>query len=158
MASWLADNSIEIIGILANAFLAIWIVNTVQNKITNDRYLKDHLIGEVKDIRSDYREFLSNLTKGEIKPKNVPPWFKVMNIKMEHLLEIISLKYNVDESILDPYRHELLKLITEFDEFEAHYKSNTPIKIRQESLSTLLIFQQKYNHLFNHLIIHINDE
>lgn len=71
---------IAIIGVIINAFLAIWIVKTLQNNLANKRYLKDHLIQEVKDLRSEYKKFLNELYQGKLRPKQILPWFKLMNI------------------------------------------------------------------------------
>ena len=52
---------ISIIGIIINSSLSIWLVITIQNRLTNKRVLKDHFITEIKDIRSEYKIFLNNL-------------------------------------------------------------------------------------------------
>lgn len=148
---------IEIISILINSLLAIWIVRTVQNKLTNKRVLKDHLINEIKDIRVEYQSILNKLYKNELKPQSIPPWFKLMNIKLNDLLNVTNAKYKIDQHFMNPYQLGLRDLVTQLPEFEKNYQKNLPIKLSVNSQNQILQFQQKNSKLFNNLIIKIND-
>ena len=150
-------NWISLAAICVNSILAIWIVKTIQYRLTNKRVLKDHLINEVKDIRSQYTSCLSNLYSSATMAKNVIPWFKLMNIKIEDLMKIINEKYGVDKKILDPYQNELRDIITENRDFIKQYEALKPVVFTDNSKSLLMKFQQTNNHLFNTLIIKIND-
>tara|TARA_R110002167_G_scaffold71696_9_gene202210 strand:+ start:7667 stop:8161 length:495 start_codon:yes stop_codon:yes gene_type:complete len=154
------DNSdvIEIIGIVVNSILAIWVVKSLQNNLTNKRYLKDHLIQEVKDLRSEYKKFLNDLYGGKLKPQQVLPWFKLMNIKTQDTMDLIHQRYGVDKDTLKNYQIELRNLVTEQEEFNENYKENKNIKLRESSFRDLLIFQQENNSKFNKLIIDVNDK
>lgn len=151
-------NWISILGIIVNSGLAIWIVRTIQNKLTNKRTLKDHFINEVKDIRNEYKTCLSNLYSNQTKPKKVIPWFKLMNIKVDDLMLLISTKYKkVERNFLNPYQIEIRELITENDDFISKFESDDTLNFSENSKSQIIIFQQKHNHLFNDVIILIND-
>ena len=88
-----ASDKIAIIGVIIKSFLAIWIIKTLQNNLANKRYLKDHLIQEIKDLRSEYKKFLNELYQGKLRPKQILPWFKLMNIKTQDVMEIVNQKY-----------------------------------------------------------------
>ena len=60
---------IEITGIIVNFFLAIWIVKTIQNKLTNKRVLKDHFISEIKELRVEYNAYIKDCYDGKLIPK-----------------------------------------------------------------------------------------
>lgn len=149
---------ISIIGVLVNSFLAIWIVKTLQNNLANKRYLKDHLIQEIKDLRNEYKKFLSELYLGKLKPKQILPWFKLMNIKIQDIMELINQKYDLDKDTLRNYQVELRNIVTEQDEFNENFKDNLCFVPKESSLNDLLKFQQKNNSKFNQLIIDINDK
>jgi len=159
--SWI--NSIEpaewvsLIGIIVNSLLAYWIVKTIQNRLTNKRVLKDHFINEIKDKRNEFKSYLNKLYSNQITGKKAIPWFKLMYIKVDDIMSLIDLKYKINKQLLNPYQIELRELITENSDFINQFQSDTPIQFSEESKSKFIIFQQKHNHLFNEIIIRIND-
>ena len=132
---------INIFGILVNAALAIWIVRVIQNKLTNNRVLKDHFINEVKEIRNEYRVCLSNLHSNKMHSKNIIPWFKLMNIKVSDFMGIINEKYNIDKDMLYPYQNTLRELVTEDENFIQQYKNNADIQFSDDSKNKFIRFQ-----------------
>jgi len=153
-----ASDIIAIIGVIVNSFLAIWIVITLQNNLANKRYLKDHLIQEVKDLRGEYKKFLNELYQGKLRPKQILPWFKLMNIKTQDVMEIVNQKYGLDKDILRNYQIELRNIVTEQEEFNENFKENNCFPLKESSLKEILQFQQNNNSKFNKLIIEINDK
>ncbi len=149
---------ISVVGLIINSILAIWIVKILQNNLANKRYLKDYLIEEIKDIRLEYRRFLNDLNSGKLKPKNILPWFKLMNIKVQDIMEIISKKYKIDKDSLKSYQIELRELVTEFKEFNSNYKENKFVKLNDSTLKELIRFQQENNSVFNSIIMKINEK
>lgn len=147
---------ISIIGIIINSSLFIWLVITIQNRLTNKRVLKDHFITEIKDIRSEYKIFLNNLYSNNTRVKSVIPWFKLMNIKVIDIMRTINEIYKIDENILNPYQNELRELITENEDFISSFNLEQNIIFSDNSKTKIIEFQQKNNSLFNRLIIEIN--
>ena len=148
---------INVIGIVINFFLAIWIINKIQSNATNRRTLKDHFINETKDIRQHYSSFLSDLSLSKVNAKEIPSWFKLMNIKCQNLLDFLNSKYKIHKDVLNPYTVELRSIVTGLNEFNSNYKGNKKIKLQEDSKSELIKFQQKHNQIFNDLIMKIND-
>lgn len=148
---------ITIFGIVVNSALAYWIVCTIQDKLTNKRVLKDHFINEIKEIRIDYKTCLNNLYTNSTNPLRVIPWFKLMNIKVDDIMTLINSKYGIKINLLEPYQNELRELITNNSDFMEQYNKAEKIVFSEDSRSQLIKFQQTHNHLFNELIIKIND-
>jgi len=148
---------ITIFSILINALLAYWIVNTIQNKMTNKRVLKDHFINEIKGIREEYKNYLNQLYVNQADPRKVIPWFKLINIKIDDLMTLINKKYKIDKKILDSYQNELRELITNNEDFNKQFKKDKLITFSEKSRNQFVMFQQTNNHLFNEIIIYIND-
>lgn len=148
---------IDIFGVVVNAVLALWIVRTIQKKLTNRRVLKDHFINEVKEIRTEYKNCLGNLYDGKSAPYRVLSWFKLMNIKVNDLMGLINQKYKIDVHMLNPYQQELRELVTNNPDYMSQYNSEDPIQFSEDSRLQFIKFQQTHNHLFNDLIILIND-
>jgi hypothetical protein len=152
LADW-----ISLIGIIINSILAYWIVRTIQNKLTNKRVLKDHFISEIKEIRGEYKEFLNNLYSSKIHSGKVIPWFKLMNIKVDNILDLAVRRYRLDNKALNPYQNQLRDLITDNVDFINQFGLDVPLNLSQDSKNQLIRFQQQHNHLFNEIIIKIND-
>ncbi len=149
---------ISIAGIIINSVLAVWIVKTIQNRLTNKRVLKDHFITEIKEIRTEYRSFLNDLYTSKKIAKSILSWFKLMNIKVSDIINLINEKYKIDKTILDPYQNQLRELITENEDFISQFKNNEPIEFSEKSKTQIIKFQQDNSHLFNKIIVQINDE
>jgi len=148
---------IEIAAIVVNALVAWWIVRTIQNRLTNNRVLKDHFIEEIKDIRNEYRNFLNNIYASKTEIRTIIPWFKLMNIRVSDLMTLVQQKYNIDKQILSPYQIDLRELVTESDEFNLQFREGNNINFSESTKTKLIEFQNTHNHLFNELIININD-
>ena len=142
---------IDLLGIVVNSGLAIWVVSTLQNNLTNKRYLKDHLIKEICEIRGDYKKFLTELYNGRIKPKAVVPWFKLMNIKTRDIMEILSQKFEIDSDFLKPYQSDLRTTVTELNEFIANYSLDTPLTLEENSKRNDILISKMYSSLSSFL-------
>ena len=149
---------INLLSIVVNSILAIWIVRTLQNNLANKRYLKDYIITEIKDLRLEYKNFINELHSGKLKPKKIVPWFKLMNIRVQDTMEIVSGKYKIDKDILKNYQLQLKKIVTEFEEFNSNYKENNCFELTEKSLREIVKFQQENNSKFNYIIIKINEK
>lgn len=157
-SSFEVADGIALFGIIVNAGLAYWIVQTIQNKLTNKRVLKDHFINEIKEIRNDYKTCLNNLYSNNAQPERIIPWFKLMNIRVNDLMFHIHQKHRIDKKKLDPYQNELRELITNNNDFINSFKfKKDKIVFSSESRSEIIKFQQTHNKLFNGIIIAIND-
>lgn len=147
---------VNIISVIVNTFIAVWVVRILQNKLTNNRTLKDHFINEVKEIRSEYRTFLNNLYSNSTNPKQLLAWFKLMNIKVGDLISTMSPRYNIPKDFLYPYQNDLRELVTNSDDFERCFRDNI-LSLTEVTKIELTRFQQENQRLFNDLIIKIND-
>lgn len=152
-----ASDWIDICGILVNAILGLWIVLTIQNKLTNKRVLKDHFIGEIKDISLEYKDCLERLYSNSLLPSDVIPWFKLMNIKINDLMIFLDNTYKIELDLLQPYQTTLRDLITNNVDYINNYQSNNPIVLSSASKLDFIKFQQDNNKIFNDLIIKINN-
>lgn len=151
------SNCIEIIGIIVNAILAFWVVNELQKKIDNQRTLKNHFISEVKEIQKDYQKYLSKLYNGKMTPKKTLAWFKLMNIKINNLIELIHSIYGIDDKILHPYQVKLRELITENDDYINKFKEDNTISLSDKSKNSIMNFHDKNRIIFSRLIVTINN-
>lgn len=157
--NWTFDfsNVVDIVAIIVNAILAVWIVRVIQDKLTNKRVLKDHFISEVKDLRLDYEECIKSAYNGTLLPKSITRWFKIKNIKKNHLLKYLKDVYNVESPDLNNFHVELRELLTNSQEYVNNYRANNQLLLTISSKKEIDKLQIKYYHVFNKIIIEVND-
>jgi len=148
---------IEVIGILVNFCLAIWIVKTIQNKLTNKRVLKDHFISEIKDLRVDYNEYIKNCYSGNLIPQDTLRWFKLINIKTIHLMNDVTDLYNVTSPELNSFHNDLRDIITNAPEYSANFRLNSPVVFTSATKRRIDLIQLNHYGLFNKLVRLVND-
>ncbi len=148
---------VDIVAIIINSILALWIISRLQNKITNKRVLKDHFITEIREIRNEYKQYLKNLYADSVNPKTIIPWFKLMNIKVSDTMMYLNTKYKIEPTLLNPYQNDLRELITENPEFNNQFKDKIVLTLSPEFKTQLVTFQQTNSKLFNEIIVKIND-
>ena len=148
---------IEILSICVNAALGFWIVRTIQNKLTNQRVLKDHFISEIKDLRAEYNEFIKKMYSGLVEPQETLRWFKIASIKKNHLLTDIRDIYTTGDDKLDEFHNKLHDIVINSNEFIMNYRANSPISSSRITHRKLDNIQATYNGIFNKLIIMVND-
>lgn len=148
---------IDVFGIIVNFFLAIWIVKTIQNKLTNKRVLKDHFISEIKELRVDYNLFIKDCYDGNLIPKDTLRWFKLRNIKNTHLMNDVNELYNISSDDLNSFQSDLSDLITNSIEYSSNYRSNHVVIFKASTKRELDLIQARYYGLFNKIIRSVND-
>jgi hypothetical protein len=148
---------VAIVGMAVNAFLAYWIVRTIQRRMTDRRVLKDHFIDEVKEVRDMYKKKLIKIYAGECNSKHLTPWFKLMNIKVDNLMALINDKYNIKTDYLSAYQIDLRFLIIESDDMRRSYRGGDKLTVSSELKTDIIRFQQTNSCRFNELIVEIND-
>lgn len=151
------SNFIDFLAIVVNSILAIWIVKTIQNKLTNKRVLKDHFISEIKDVRTEYNDYMKDIYADRIVPQETLRWFKLLNVKRIHLMSDITSIYKVTFLEWNNFHTDLRELVTNCPEFNANFRSNSAITFSLATKRKLDIIQRQYNGIFNKLIIGIND-
>lgn len=81
------------IGIIVAGSVAIWVVNTIQKRIDNQRSIKKHLIDEVIEIRRSYREIINQTTCGEFRPKDIKSRLRVLSSRITDLINLINIQF-----------------------------------------------------------------
>jgi hypothetical protein len=149
------SDCIAIAGILVDTVVAIWIVKTIQNKLTNRRVLKDLIIKDIIEIKKEYNDFLIEIDNDRILPKEVVPKLKSLSLKINNMMGLIPQSYKIQKNKLEPYQKELNMLITNDKDYSNSYKENKTVKFSNKT--QFIEFQQKYSYLFNDLIVEVNE-
>ncbi len=148
---------VDVIGIIVTACVSIWIVRTIQNKINNERSLKDYLISEISVIQNEYRVIMANVQSGKESPKLLRIKFHNLNSKVNQLMRILNQKFGIPLNLLSPYQTTLPMIIEDDSNFQSVYRIDSRFTISKETAAELYKLDNDNGHLFYELIIRIND-
>lgn len=98
---------IAVIDILITAFVAFWVVQSVQSKIDSEKVLKDFFSKELIQLRSDLRSFLDKLIAGGVEAQSIKRGHHLLSVRIQDLLSAINKKYGIDKRFLKAYRLNL---------------------------------------------------
>ncbi len=164
MCNWITNQNADIIsawtsiiGTLASLIFGFWIASNLQRKLTSKRVLKDHLINEVKTLNDFYFDFINELIEDKRNVKGLISLFKTMNVKIKKIMEIIHDHYGISPLFLTTYQIGLRNIILECSEYESAFSSGGILKVSEETINKLMVFRQQNEHLFNELILKINN-
>ena len=144
-------------GIIAGAIIAIKVVKSLQSRLTDSRVLKDYFMNEIREIRKEYRTYITDLLKGSIDAQSVVPWFKIMSIRVNDMLESADSLYHIKNNSFSDYHISLLTTITESDSFTKCYKKNCNVSFDRQEKLLILNVQKDFIHVFNEAILLINN-
>lgn len=146
---------IGVVDIIVTSAIGVWIAVSVQNNLTKSRYLKEHFINEVKDIRDLYKSFVNQLYKNKISAINIKDWFKVMSERIQNLDKFLCKEYqNCNTSIVSKHA-EIQQKITSMDEFNENYKEPA-ITFTNSSQNEILKLHSELSCALTQSVIDIN--
>ena len=151
------SNIIDIVSIAVNGFLAIFIVKNVQKSQDNERVIKDHFINEVKAIKDQYALFYNNVIYGRLTSKEMLEWFKLMNIKVLDVSNMLNAHYKIKNDIFNPFIVNLPDLITNDNCFISQFNSLN-FTIDMQLKRKIFDFHSRNLKIFNECIIMINNK
>lgn len=148
---------VGVIEILITAFVAIWIVQSVQTRIDSEKVLKDFFSSELIQLRTDLRSFLDKLIQGEIEAQSVKREHNVLRVRINDILSALNKKFKIDKKYLGAYRQNLLKIVENDDNYVKGYTANEKVKLKEETINRLHKLRTDNDHLFNDILIKLYD-
>ena len=146
---------IGVLDIFVTAFMAVWIVRSVQRKQENDRVLKDYLAHELITLRSDVRIFLEKLMNGSIKAQHIKREHHLLSIRMRDILSTLNNKYGVDKQKLKSYRSRLLIIVEEDGDYQQKCQGDEMVSLSKTTILKLHEIRINNDHLFNDILLKI---
>ena len=148
---------VAVIDILITAFVAIWIVQSVQTRIDSEKVLKDFFSNELIQIRTDMRSFLAKLISGEIEPQSIKRDHNLLRVRINDLLSALNKKFKVDKKYLGAYRQNLLKIVEDDENYVKGFAMNEKVKLTEATINRLHKLRTDNDHLFNDILLKLYD-
>ena len=144
---------ISLIEILITAFVAIWIVQSVQTRIDSEKVLKDYLSGELIQLRTDLRLFLDKLIRGEIEAQSIKRDHNLLRVRIKDLLATLNKRFEVDKKYLSAYRQNLLRIIEDDENYEKGFSENEKVELTEETINRIHKLRTDNDHLFIDILL-----
>ena len=146
---------VAVIDILITAFVAIWVVQSVQSKIDSEKVLKDFFSKELILLRSDLRSFLDKLIVGGVEAQSIKREHHLLSVRIQDLLSAINKKYGIDKRFLKAYRLNLMKIVEADNSYVQSFSTNDKVTLMSETVSQLHVLRTKNDHLFNDILLRL---
>lgn len=144
---------VAVIDILITAFVAIWVVQSVQSKIDSEKVLKDFFSKELIQLRSDLRSFLDKLIMGGFEAQSIKREHHLLSVRIQDLLSAMNKQYGIDKRLLKAYRLHLMKIVEEDDNYEQSFRTNKRVMLLDTTVSKLHTLRTNNDHLFNDILL-----
>lgn len=141
------------IDIIITAFVAIWVVRSVQSKIDSEKVLKDFFSKELIQLRSDLRLFLDKLIAGGVEAQSIKRGHHLLSVRIQDLLSAMNKKYGIDKRFLKAYQLNLMKVVEADDNYVQSFSTNSMVTLKDETVSGLHALRTNNDHLFNDILL-----
>lgn len=147
--------SLTLLGIVVGGYVAVWVVNTLQKELDNDRFLKEHFGKEVVSIRDKYRDLIDNINAGKLTPKVIKTNLSRLSASISMLMPLISSQFGIDRKSLNKGVIDLGRLIEDDDLFSSSYNNNESFKPSDDLSKEIAKLEQENDKQYNELLISI---
>lgn len=146
------------LSILVTAYVAVWVVKSVQRRLDTERTLKDHFAHEIIGLRKETRDFISDVVKGGIKAQNIKYNYNHLRQHITDLQKILEQKYTINMTILNAYKMNLLKIIEKDEAYNDAFKDNKEVTLSSETATALHNLGRDNDYLFNDVLLKIYEQ
>lgn len=146
---------IGVVDIIVTSLIGIWIAVIVQHNLTKNRFLKEHFINEIKDIRDLYKSFVNELYKNKISAIDIKDWLKIMSERVKNMELFLHDNYKIDNSLIITKHAEVQQKITNMEEYNENYKEPT-IRFSDSSKNDILKLHSELSCVLTQRVIDIN--
>lgn len=146
------------LSILVTAYVAIWVVKSVQRKLDTERTLKDHFAQEVIGLRKEARDYISEVIKGGMKAQDIKYKHNHLRSHIIDLQNILNQKYNINKTCLKAYKMNLIKIIEKDSAYDNAYKNNQDVTLGSDTTMALHKLGRENDHLFNDVLLKIYEQ
>ena len=140
---------------LISLAVTIWIAIIVQGNLTQSRYIREHFIKEITQIRDDYRGLFAQLYTNQLSAKDIKNRLKILSIRLQSIEAFIEAYYQIDSEKIYNIHSEFQKFLTSEDEFNCQF-SNEYIIFSNQTQTKIQKHQGNITHAITKRIIDIN--
>ena len=146
------------LSILVTAYVAVWVVRSVQRKLDTERTLKDHFAHEVIGLRKEARDFIKDVIKGGMKAQDIKYNHNHLRSHITDLQNILNQKYSINKACLKAYKMNLIKIVEKDSAYDNAYGNNQDVTLSSDTTMALHKLERENDHLFNDVLLKIYEQ
>lgn len=148
---------INIIGVILNCCVGIYIAITIQNKFAKTRSLRDYFIKELTSLQTDYSNFVDKIWQGELDAKTIKENLKSFSCRIQIIERYACKKFDLKAKEQLKEKHvDFQQELTMMDNFNEHYKDNK-LKLDNASISVLKPKLNVFISSITEMVIDVNE-
>ncbi|WP_060872730.1 hypothetical protein [Myroides odoratus] len=133
-----SGNIVDIFAIIFNLILAVWVINNLQNKQSNQRALKDYYIEEIRRVKEMYIDFFKNCHRSdELTCVSLKKDIKYLSSHFQYLINdlndnlINDSEKKIDITSIEEFLSNLEQSITDSQEFVNSFDSGAEFSFNE---------------------------
>ena len=146
------------LSILVTAYVAVWVVKSVQRKLDTERTLKDHFAHELIGLRNEARSFIRDVISGGMKAKDIKYNHNHLRSHITDLQKLLNQKYDISKTFLTAYKMNLIKIIEKDDAYNNAFKENQEVTFSSDTAAALHKLGHENDHVFNEVLLKIYEQ
>lgn len=148
---------IDVVSIFVNIGIAVFVAYFIQNKITNNRYVKEYIIGIINTTSSEYEIFLKEIRNGKLNKKEINQEFKYFSIKFTSLDTTINNFLKGSNNNFQPLNRNIHRTITNSLEFN-NTTTSSKVKLKYNTLNILNNNHKSWTELVTNTVLKVNSK
>lgn len=150
-------DQINVISIIVNIGIAVSVAYFLQNKMTNNRYIKEFFINQLETTRNEYDLFLKSIRDNKLNRIEINKEFKYFSVKIIALDNSLKSKFKLKHINLQLKNRSIHRLITNSAEYNTTI-TNAKVKLNNTSLNLLLNNQSEIGVMITDLVFLVNSK
>lgn len=150
-------DQINLISIIVNIGIAVFVAFYIQNIITSNRYVKEFTISQLETTRNEYDFLLKSIRNNQLNRAEIVKEFKYYSIKITSIESSLKNKFKFLNLNLQSKNRSIHTLITNSNEFNTT-QTNSKVRLNNSTLNNLLISQREINDIITELVFSINSK
>ena len=152
-----SSDLINVISIFVNIGIAVFVAYFIQNKITNNRYLKDYIIGLINSTSSEYESFLKDIRNGKLNKKEINQEFKYFSMKFTSLDTTVNNFLKIKTNNFQSTNRSIHKIITNSIDYNTTV-TNSKVKLKFTTLNSLNTNHKLWSDQISQVILKVNSK
>lgn len=154
-SDWIALTSIfvDVLTMLVGAFIAVWVVKSIQSKLDAEQKLKEYFHSEMLSVRNGYRKILDDIYHHTMRPKDFIQRMNSLSILSTDIMLHVKERYDIDDVRLVSFQLDLNEKISEAPVFLTAYIPDNVLVFSGAFEAELRQFEAANNSVFNEIFV-----
>ena len=98
-SDWIALTSVivDVLAMLVGAFIAVWVVRSIQSKLDSEHKLREYFHSEILSVRDGYRKILDDIYHHTMRPKDFQQRMSSLSILSTDIMIHVKERYDIDD-------------------------------------------------------------